>query len=318
MNDDKTKIPKSFAETVQLVEQFAIEEITKATNQKKLYYHTVDHAYAVERRALIIFQALEFNQANFKELKNYDRIKSLIQLSAITHDLVQEYVPPDELYAPRRRPFGLSETTTINKLFAYLKNLNQKLVSQKINSSVCFTGQDLKIIEEAIRATICRYEPKEGSIYQPLLYQSQPKISVVARIIALADLGALGMEGIEAYLRESVLIFLEENPDLVPFLLSNVLEPSTQLITQQKKEEIRRRLLKAARFLVHFAKGREARLHQEIQDFTAASQLVLQKQIFPYLNLKTIQTLEQQTPTADNATLAELLNYFQFPKYISC
>ncbi|BAU64877.1 hypothetical protein STA3757_22540 [Stanieria sp. NIES-3757] len=317
MNDDKKEIPQSFAEIVQLVEQFAIEEIIKETKQKKLYYHTINHAYAVERRALIIFQALELDPENFQELKNIERIKSLIQLSAITHDLVQEYVPSDELYTPRRRPLGLSEKTTINKLFAYINNLNQKLMNQKLNSSVCFTKQDLKIISQAIRATICNYDSKQDSIYQPLLYQSRPKISVVARIIGLADLGTLGMEGIEAYRRESVLIFLEENPDLTPFLLSNCLEPSTQLIAQQKREEIRRRLLKSARLLVNFAKGREARLHQEIQDFTAASQLILQEQVFQYLNLKTIQALEKQTPTADNVTLTELLNYFQFSKYVA-
>lgn len=316
MNDDKKEIPQSFAETVQLVEQFAIAEIIKETTQKKLYYHTVDHAYAVERRALMIFQALEFDLENFQELKNVERIKSLIQLSAITHDLVQEYVPPDELYTPRRRPLGLSEKTTINKLFAYIKNLNQKLINQKLNSSVYFTKQDLKIISQAIRATICNYDSKQDSIYQPLLYQSRPKISVVARIIGLADLGTLGMEGIEAYRRESVLIFLEENPDLVPFLLSNLLESPPQLIAQSKREEIRKRLLKAARFVVNFAKGRQARFSQEIQDFTAASQLNLKEQVFQYLNLKTIQAIEKQTPTADNVTLAELLNYFQFPKYI--
>ncbi|AFZ35582.1 hypothetical protein Sta7437_2030 [Stanieria cyanosphaera PCC 7437] len=312
MNDEEKTIPKSFTETIQLVKQFAIKEIIKETNQKKLYYHTVDHAYAVERRALIIFQALELNQENFQGLKNIGRIKGLIQLSAITHDLVQEYIRSDELYAPRRRPLGLSEMTTINKLFAYINKLNQKL-----DSSVGFTKQDLKIISQAIRATICNYDSKQDSIYQPLLYQSRPKISVVARIIGLADLGALGMEGIEAYLRESGLIFLEENLDLVPLLLSNDLDSPTQLIALQNKEEIRKRLLKAARFLVNFAKGREARLHQEIQDFTAASRLILQNQVFKYLNPKTIQTIEEQTPTADNTTLAELLNYFQFPKYVA-
>jgi hypothetical protein len=231
--------------------------------------------------------------------------------------MVQEFLPPDGLQAPRKKLFGLSENATVTKLFKYIESLNHKLIETNINSSILFTNQDLDIIQQAIQATICEYDSQEGLIYQPLLYQSQPKISVVARIVALADLGTLGIEGREAYLRESVLIFLEENPDLVTLLLSNYEKQQTLIKTGEREEIIRKRLLKAARFLVNFAKGRQARFKHEIRAFNQATQQILQEQVFLYLTPENIQKIEAETPTNDNATLTELLNYFQFKDYAS-
>lgn len=317
MNDEEEKIPKSFAEVVRLVKKFAIEEISKETQRKQLYYHTVAHAYAVERRAKLIFKTIELDQEETKKNKDLERTESLIELIAITHDTVQEFILPTQPFTARKRPFGISETATIEKLFKYINILNQKLSEMQVKNSLLFTKRDFEIIEQAIKATICKYDFKQGSVYQPLLYQSQPQISPIAKVIALADLGTLGMEGIETYFLESVLVFLEENPDLIPFLLPYSRPSPIQFLERQQQEQIRKRLLKAARLLVSFAKGREARFNREIQDFPVASQRILQKEIFKYLNLETIQIIEQNTPTAEETTLSELLDFFRFPKYIT-
>lgn len=313
MNDGLSYSPSSFAETVQLVENYAIEQIKRETKDKQLYYHTVDHAFAVKRRAKLIFQAIKPVLILNSQPVELDRVESLIDLCATAHDMVQEFVLSSQPNTSRRRPLGKSEFATIAKLTKYIQSLNQTL-----NHSVRFTELDLKIIEEGIIATICDRDPLAGkthysfsknSIYQPYLYDSSIKPSIVGQIIALADLGSLGIDGVDVYLQESRLVFLEENPDLIRPILDPVALHTS--IPDNAREQTKNRLLKMARFIVVLARERKARFELEIAGFSNDARQILREQIFSHLTTDNINKIQQIVPARDNASLTELLFFFR-------
>ena len=302
------KLPDLFAEAVTMVKNFALREIQRESKQKQLYYHSCAHAYAVQHRAEIIFQALEpfVPDANPESLR---RSKHLIDLCAIAHDMVQEFLPHTEFHTSRKREPGVSEAATISKLINYIEKLNNRTIHQKLNDHRCFKDSDLKIIKEAIEATICLYDFEDNSIYQPYLYRSAQKILLPARIIALADIGSLGIEGIEAYFKEGSLIFLEENPDIVPIIVNEEYKKQPEL-----SENLRQRLLQRARFQVNFARGRKARFMQEISGLPEDAISVLRNKVFKFLTQDTINKIESITPTTDNTDLAELIDFFDLKR----
>jgi hypothetical protein len=312
MNHEATKIPSSFSETVRLVENYALKQIQQQTRQKQLYYHTVTHAIAVKRRAKIIFQAVRPSLETENNSHQLNRLANLIDLCAITHDLVQKITPAIEPHTARKRPFRISELATIDKLTKYIITLNQQLTQQNIDNSAKFNHSDLQIITEAIAATICELAPAvdnfaANSIYQPYLYNSSQNISLVANIIALADLGTLGMEGIQSFIHEGILIFLEENLDLVELIIN----PGDRKNIREGDNEItKQRLLNMTRLMVDLARDRHLRFKQEIISFTEEAQQILQERIFKYLKLDTIEQIEELTPTDDRNNLEELLNFF--------
>ena len=313
MKQNSWEEPRSFAETVQLVENYVRQEITRETKDKQLYYHTLDHALAVKRRANTIFQAIEsFIPKNQLPIE-LERLECLLGLCAIAHDLVQQFSVPTEIQMPRKRTPGVSETATVAKLIKYIQQLNQRLLKRGLDASILFNDRDLVIIEEAILATICDRDPQAGkasysfspySIYQPYLYNSESKISIVGNIIALADLGTLGMDGVEQYLKEGILIFLEDNLDLKDLIL-NCDRPAFSAT-----ETVKTRLLNMARFMVNLARERQARLELEIADFSPQARQILRSQIFVYLNRKNIEKIIATVPTDEHTSLAELIDFF--------
>ncbi|MGK7872693.1 MAG: hypothetical protein AB4426_05080 [Xenococcaceae cyanobacterium] len=324
--DNSTQLPDTFEEAVIMVKNFVLLEIQKEAEQKQLYYHNWNHAQAVKRRAEIIFQAIvpfceEAVESNTAP-EHLTRMKHLIDICAIAHDLVQEFIPTTQPHTPRRREIGVSEAATISKLIDYIENLNKQLRHQKLNSPALFTNSDIQIIREAIEATICLYDPSDHSIYQRDLYNPDKKLSLPARIIALADIGSLGMEGIEVYLKEGALIFLEENLDIIPIILNREIQSFDSNFKKkpQDKQELfellRQRLLKRARFQVAFAKGREARFLRELEGLSVEVISVLSSEVFKYLNKETIKKIEALTPTSDDTTLEKLLDFFELEKYI--
>lgn len=315
------KRPSSFAETVQLVENYVKEEITQETKDKQLFYHTLDHALAVKRRASDIFKLIKPVLQETKNPGKLSRLESLINLCAIAHDMIQQFVPRKEIDQPRKRLVGVSETATVKELTKYIQHLNQELATYELDSSVLFSNWDLQIIEDAISATICDRDPQAGkvsysfspySIYQPYLYNSQPKISVVGSIIALADLGTLGMEGVEKFLQEGILVFLEDNLDLKDLILScdRYWWSKSNLPNSLDQDTIRARLLNMTRFIVSLAQERQARLELEIAGFTPPARQILREKIFVYLNTENIKKIQTIVPTDENTDISELINFF--------
>lgn len=311
-------IPKNFEQAVSMIKEFAFAEVEKEAQKKQLYFHNYAHAEAVRRRAEIIFNAIEpFWHKICDRSSSCDskRAKYLIDICAASHDMVQEFLPLKSPQTARQRESGVSENATISKLINYIENLNQKFIAENPELPPLFTQADLEIIRKSISATICLFDSNDNSIYQPDLYNSEQQIALNARIIALADIGGLGIDGIPAYFQEGSLILLEENPDIIP-LIKDFLSKTNSRNDDEAYENLRQRLLKRTKFQISFAKGRYARLNKELEGLPQEVVSVLKEKVFKYLNEQTIQQIEALTPTADDTSLKKLIEFFKLDKYI--
>ncbi len=290
---------ETVADCIKQIEAFALQEFDRQIQRHRLYYHTRDHIYQVQRRSRLIFDAVRPHLDPEMVL----HLEPLLDLCVIAHDMVQVFEAQPQPHAARSRIAGVSETATINRLLDYIDAHN----------AAQFSDRDRATIQAAIRATICAYDAQEQAIYQPAL--NQPNLPIVARILALADLGALGIDGIEMYNREGSLLFLEENLDVIPLVLNKsiyTLETTDATLARN----IQQRLLKRCRFQVNFAKSRVARFDHEIADFPKASIDTLRYQVFKHLNSTTLQELEATTPIDDNTSLTVLLRFFDLDRYL--
>ena len=320
LNSENSKqVPNNFEEAVLMIQEFAFVEVKKEAEKKQLYFHNNAHAEAVKRRAGIIFNAIEpfWVQICYEPaLIDTKRVKYLIDICAASHDMIQEFLPLTSPQTARQRESGVSETATINKLIDYIKQLNQRFINQNPELPSLFTQTDLEIIRKTISATICIFEPSDNSIYQPDLYNSKQQITLSARIIALADIGGLGIDGIPAFIQEGSLILLEENPDIIPLVKEFLGNEGNETDKKELYENLRQRLLKRAKFQIGFAKGRYTRLNKELEGLPVEVIRVLKEKVFKYLNEQTIQKIEAATPTAHNTSLEKLIEFFDLDKYI--
>lgn len=312
---ERSELPKSFAEVVEMVTGFVLDEFDRESTEKQLYYHNREHINGVRKRANLIWQTV-YPEKDHQTSQNLARMQVLLELCANAHDLVQVFLPQTEPHTSRKREAGVSETLTIEKLCDYINLLNNQLRECQVDESLLFSKADLYIIEEAILATICIYEPSEQAIYQPALYERKQDLSAIAQILALADIGALGMEGITAYNQEGSLLFLEENPDIIPIIYGGGRD-NLALDNPKVHESIRQRLLKRSQFQVNFAKSRLTRFHQEISSFPAETISVLTNETFKFLTPESIKQIEVETPTAQDTPLEVLLTFFDLENYIS-
>jgi hypothetical protein len=309
-------IPATFSESIAQIKIFALHQFDQEIEQKQLYYHTREHVENVLRRTNRIFQAAYPNDTDQSQLNGVSfRTKSLLDLCAIAHDMVQIFVPQTQAHATRKREAGVSELATIEQLLAHINTLNQRLQAHDADSTAKLTDEEIGVIRAAIAATICAYDPIEQAIYQPDLDDANTALPIVARILALADIGALGMDGIQTYHQEGSLLLLEENLDLIPLLEEGTID---RLATDDPKlhENIRQRLLKRCRFQVSFSKSRLKRFQQEISGFPKEAIATLTDEVFQYLTPMTIERIEELTPTDENTSLKELLEFFEFERYL--
>ncbi len=305
-------VPKTFAEAVASVTRSILVEFDREIAQKQLYYHTREHVFSVQRNARLIFQTIRpylLSDADWT-LEAIDRMELLVDLCAIAHDAIQLFIP-NEVHTSRRRESGVSEQATIEKLCGYISEVNRQISTFYPESSSLFTAADIAIISEAIEATICAYDVTEQAIYQPSLYDETRSISLVTRIIALADIASLGIEGVEFYNREGSLLFLEENTDIIPIVQTQEIE---KLAVEKPDlyENLRQRLLRRTGFQVNFAKSRLNRLSRELVGFPEAAIPLLTRQVFQYLTPETVQDVIEKTPTDAETTLEQLIQFFGF------
>lgn len=308
------EVPNSFAEAVLEIKNFAAEEIHKQTKKQQLYYHNYGHARAVQKRATKIYQEISpFWDLIFQNISAPDpiRTKHIIDICAICHDMVQIFVPTSSFQASRKRETGVSENATVIKLIDYIQSLNNRYSRKYPNRTALFTNSDLKIIRKAIAATICLFDTSDNSAYQPELYNSEREIPLVARIIALSDLGGLGIEGIKQYFREGTLLFLEDNPDAIALIKKlSAKNNSYHHLLKESSEKLRRTLFKRAQFQIDFAKGRVTRIDKELESLPPEVVSVLKKNVFIYLNEETIREIKSITPKDPDTSLEELIEFF--------
>ncbi|MEL6929926.1 MAG: hypothetical protein AAFO95_14975 [Cyanobacteria bacterium J06600_6] len=304
--------PNSFAEVVELIQQHVRNEILREAQGKQLYYHNLDHALAVKRRAISIFQAIKPALEQNYSAVELSRMEGLISLCGLAHDMVQvfEPTPPQQ---SRTRKSGLSEKLSADRLLKYIQELNQAFSTESIASSLLISDREQQILYDGIMATVCIRDPEAGrseyifsdrSIYQPYLYDTQSKISIVGTIIALADLGTLGMDGAEAYIQDGISIFFEDNPHLDDLVMN------CDLTDNSEDNWLRIKLLAMNSFIVDLAKERQARFELEIAGFSTQARWILQNQVFIYLNPHSIERIQSMVPLQSDTSLAELISFF--------
>ncbi|MEL7356103.1 MAG: hypothetical protein AAFN40_06040 [Cyanobacteria bacterium J06560_6] len=331
--DESVRSPQNFETALQITIDFALDTFKQQIETQQLYYHGIEHVEGVARRARLIFDTVIpfYQQAGYVPDIPWDRQRDLLQLSAIAHDMLQIFLPQSSVHTSRQRQSGHSEKATIDRLLTFIEQINQSKAQTANATEVAlpaFTVADIALLQEAVEATVCQYDPADGSIYQPLLYsqhRGDRALSLVARAVALADLGTLGIEGMTAYQREGCLLLLEENLDILPFChyesalgesgmnksVSNKPVSNKPGFDEKFTENLRQRLLKRARFDVSFAKGRLARLDAELEGLPIGAIAALKQHVFTHLTPATIQRLVEIVPTAEESSLSELLSYFR-------
>lgn len=317
--EHSSQLPTTIAESVAQIKTFALQEFDREIVQKQLYYHTREHVNNVQRRANQIFQAIcpYWEAAPDEQQPTLDilRMKLLLDLCAAAHDMVQVFVVSTQAHTCRQRKPGVSETATIERLLKYINELNEQLQLDAPTSPARLTLEDITIIRDAIAATICVYDPTEQAIYQESLYDANKSLSPVARILALADIGSLGIDGVNVYRQEGSLLFLEENLDVIPLILDGTIY-TLGSDNSELYQNIQQRLLRRCRFQVSFAKSRFARLQREVAGFPEEAISTIYE-VFKYLNPTKIQEIEATTPTHEDATLEVLLQFFEFERYVN-
>lgn len=317
--EHSSQLPTTIAESIAQIKTFALQQFDREIAQKQLYYHTREHIENVQRRANKILQAIApyWSAVSSGDRPTIDlpRAALLLDLCAISHDMVQLFVPPPQPHRTRQREPGASERATIEQLVAYIHKLNQQLQADDPDSPARLTDDDIWVIQDAIAATICAYDPGEQAIFQPALDDASSSLSLVACILALADIGALSIDGVQVYYQEGSLLFLEENLDLIPLLLEGRID---RLASEDPElyENLRQRLLKRCRFQVNFAKSRLARLEREILGLPEKAISTLTHDVFRYLTPATIAEIEEVSPTSEKTSLEELLEFFEFNQYL--
>lgn len=293
--------PSTFAESIAQLKTLVLAGFDQEVLDKELCYHNRAHVEAVQRRTSQLFQVVHPYLA-----ESDDRLALLLDFCAIAHDAVQIFLPVTDRHSTRRREAGVSEAATIEQLFQLIQTFN----GQVANPQARITEGDWQIIQEAIEATICAYDPQEQAIYQPSLYDRDRTISPVTRILAIADIGSLVMEGVVSYNHEGRWIFLEENPDVYHLVKTDQLQ---DLATCQPDlaENIRQRLLRRSQFQVSFARSRIKRSAQELEGLPTAAIPILLRDHFPYLTETTLEEIEAITPVDRDTSLGQLIDFFQ-------
>lgn len=118
------------------------------------------------------------------------------------------------------------------------------------------------------------------------------------------------IEGVESYHREGSFLFLEENPDIIPLIVNGDIH-NLDSTNPDLYENLRQRFLKRARFQVDFAKSRLARYSGEVASFPTDAMPILTKEEFKYLTPKTIQEIEAITPTDEETSIKNLIDFFE-------
>lgn len=217
--------------------------------RNRLDFHNVRHTNDIIRRTKSILSALE--KIGFASQRDVE----IGAFAAAFHDTTQEWeesIIQEGSWSKiiRKRFTGENENVSAEEAAAFMEKVNQE-AGQEI-----FSLRDIDVAREAISATIPGFNPELKTVIQPNLNEHS---SVVARALALADIGAAGMDGPEVFCREGDAVFREENLDIMD-KLKNI-----NALSEGEKEYFRERMLNWTKFQSSFAEGRKTLLETELQ-----------------------------------------------------
>lgn len=206
--------------------------------ERRLFYHDTFHTHGVRQRALGIARAIGLSVRHLM----------LTDIAAAFHDSVQvsHAVERGNGTVIRQRHAGQNEVAS-----------TQEAVDAMSSSDTEFTPEEYGIVASAIIATIPAWSADFGTVIQPFLTScSHP----VARSVALADLGAAGMDH-ACFARDWRTLFAEEQLDIMASLRTAQLANDVDTATQ---ESYRARYVSWLESQAGFARGRRAMLNHEL------------------------------------------------------
>ncbi len=249
--------------------QEARELIRSRLNEKELPYHHVAHTEDVMRRVQSILDVcVEAGVATAHDV-------SLGRFAAARHDTEQQFnvVEKKEIIADHPKPFikkiaqkmrGDNERASAREAIAYMEACNEEAGEE------IFSPEDMRVVEEAIVATIPDFNLEHMTVVQPHL---TPESSVVTRALALADICGAGLDGAESYIRTGDELFREENVDIREAVQRG------HRIDTLTKGYYRGRMVAWAESQVAFAEGRAALAEKEVEAFPKAVVPALTKRL---------------------------------------
>lgn len=220
-------------------------------------YHRVHHTRAVvERTQLILLTVMSAERSAVSH-----RALLLGQLAAAFHDTVQDFdvvtTPDGEVRMQRHT--GVNEEKSAQEAERFMVTANLAAGTD------VFTTEDMYTVRSAILTTIPSWSAEYHTAIQPHL---TPESSVVARALALADLGVVGLDP-QSAVAEGDRVFQEENLDVYAALTSG------DVITEPQKERFRVRMVTWAEQQVQYFEGRYRLFEDEIADFPHAAKHAL-------------------------------------------
>lgn len=242
-------------------------------------YHRPHHTRAVIERTSAILTTIR--QADTAAVSERDVL--LGQLAAAFHDTVQNFTllgTPDGRMM-MKRAVGDNENASAQEAETFMRSANVA-ADDKI-----FTEDDIRTVREAILGTVPGWSQELKTVVQPNVTSDS---STVARAVALADLGASGMDPATA-VEEGDRVFMEENYDMLQALYGS--EP----ISDEQKEFFRTRMVTWATQQIEFITGRKNLFESQIQGFSPAIQERL-RSLFSGFN----QSIALQRRTAESRT----------------
>ena len=293
---NKTEVEKSkdaFGQYIEKGEKEAVNLVEERFDnnpdeRNKLDFHNTQHTNDIIRRTKSILFALE--KIGFASRRDVE----IGVLAAAFHDTTQKWegnVVQDGLWSKviRKRFTGENENVSAEEAVAFMKKANQEAGKE------IFSLRDIDAVREAISATIPGFNPELKTVIQPNLNE---RSSVVARALALADIGAAGMDGPEAFCREGDAVFREENLDIMD-KLKNI-----NALSDKEKKYFRERMLNWTKFQSNFAKGRKALLETELQGILELARDEVKK-LFKEFD-RSIETVEKSAEKRQSLSFEEL------------
>ena len=239
----------------------------------RLEYHNTEHTQDVIDRIQKLLEILSPHDV------------ALGRIAAAWHDAVQHWtmtfkVVEGNRVVGKKRMTKFNERASAHMLIAHMKFINDK-------EGPTFTDEDMAIVTEAILATTPYFDSELGTVSQPFF---TPDVHIVAKALALADLGGGAMYGGAYFIEEGNRNFREMNGDITEFVQRGV---DFNVFSPGYREALRARMLADAAGQVRFAQGRLALLPNELA-------------LLPEEHREAVATLMNKLPEAIEAAQATL------------
>jgi hypothetical protein len=231
-------------------------------------YHSIGHTEGVVRRTGLLLRTMRDADPAYVTERDIE----LGALAAWFHDTVQA---SDQA----QQDFGLPDGRKVRCLKRIRRSGNRPRQNEYESAEWAallmgdtYTPHDRVIVAEAILATCPGWDPANRTVLQPYLKTNSPP---VARALALADLGAAGMDGV-GYLTDAPTLFRVENLDVLAELkrptgggFGKVELPAWRGDAQDGTVPLtfawRQRLMAWYGVQLPFVQGRLARLEKELE-----------------------------------------------------